>query len=239
MPVFRLPEVELLFPPVELAEEGGILAVGGDLSPSRLLLAYASGIFPWYSREDPIMWWSPDPRCVLYPGTVHISKSMRKLFRKKRFTVTLDREFEEVIRSCGAIPRRHEDGTWITGEMIDAYIELHQRGYAHSLEVWDGDELAGGLYGVALGHNFSGESMFSRVPNASKYGFITLSMLLEERSYVMLDCQVPNPHLLSMGAVEIPRHQYINDLAQAVTDPVSPGSWGEWDVSSLLDKIFL
>ncbi|MEM9718629.1 MAG: leucyl/phenylalanyl-tRNA--protein transferase, partial [Bacteroidota bacterium] len=178
------------FPPVDLANPDGLLAIGGDLSPEKLLIAYQSGIFPWYSEGQPILWWSPDPRFILYPAKLRFSRSMKQTFRKNIFTVTYDKAFGKVISLCKRIPRKGQEGTWITPEMQEAYMQLHRLGLAHSVEVWREDRLVGGLYGLALGKCFFGESMFSLESNASKMGFISLVKRLEERKYQLIDCQV-------------------------------------------------
>jgi leucyl/phenylalanyl-tRNA---protein transferase len=203
--IFRLPDKEIAFPDPELAEEDGLLAVGGDLSPARLLLAYRMGIFPWYSEETPILWYSPHQRFVLLPAELRISKSMRQVLRSDKFRVTLNTCFADVIRSCAAIGRKDQPGTWITPEMQDAYITLNQMGHAHSVEVWLGDELAGGLYGVHQGPVFCGESMFSNVSNASKTALI---WLCRHGGYQLIDCQVHTEHLESLGAKFIERKEY-------------------------------
>lgn len=197
------------FPPTyqALTDPNGLLAVGGDLSPNQLLAAYQRGIFPWFDETQPILWWSPSPRLVLKPSELHVSKSMRKLLRRAPFTVTTDTAFEQVIAAC-AEPRDGQDGTWITEEMQEAYILLHQLGFAHSVEVWDDEHLIGGLYGVALGRVFFGESMFSRASNASKYGFITLIQALQKLDFGLIDCQVHTDHLSSLGAKEVDRQTF-------------------------------
>ncbi|GAB4167605.1 MAG: leucyl/phenylalanyl-tRNA--protein transferase [Geothermobacteraceae bacterium] len=214
MPVYRLGP-DLVFPPVEMAEASGLLAVGGDLSPGRLLLAYSMGIFPWFNEGDPILWWSPDPRCVLYPGELHISRSLRRTLRRGTFQVSFDRAFDQVITECAAVRLEVGDETWITGEMAAAYRELFRLGYAHSVEVWDAHGLAGGLYGVALGRFFFGESMFSRRKDASKVALATLAHSLRQAGYLLIDCQLPNPHLYSMGARDLPRKRFLDQLADA------------------------
>ena len=190
----------LTFPPLANAmrEPNGLLAAGGDLSADRLIQAYRHGCFPWFSEGQPILWWSPDPRTVLFPEELHISRSLGKLLRKQRYQVSFDRDFAAVIQACAA-PRDYADGTWITDDMQDAYIELHARGHAHSVEVWDNGELVGGLYGLAMGQLFFGESMFSRKSNASKFGFITLARRLAYEGYYVIDCQQPNAYLQSLG----------------------------------------
>ncbi len=203
------------FPDARLAmdEPDGLLAVGGDLRVDRLLNAYRHGIFPWFSDDQPILWWSPDPRCVLFPEKLYTSRSMAKLLRQDKFTITVDEAFSEVMRQCAA-PRADQDGTWITEEMFHAYCTLHQQGHAHSAECWYQGELVGGLYGVAIGQVFFGESMFSRVSNASKAAFITLTNQLIRWDYQLIDCQVETEHLLSLGAENIPREQFLQQLNQ-------------------------
>ncbi|WP_426669486.1 leucyl/phenylalanyl-tRNA--protein transferase [Mucilaginibacter sp. McL0603] len=203
--IFRLDE-RLLFPDPSYAEEDGLLAVGGDLSTSRLLLAYQSGIFPWYSDDTPILWYSPHERFVLFPDELKISKSMRQVIKSGRFVVTRDKYFEKVIDACSAIGRKDQDGTWITDDMKNAYLRLHNEGYAHSVEVWEQDNLVGGLYGVQIGTVFCGESMFSLVSNASKMALINLC---NSGKYTLIDCQVHTEHLESMGARMIDRKEYM------------------------------
>jgi leucyl/phenylalanyl-tRNA--protein transferase len=203
--IFRLDE-RLLFPEPDLAEPDGLLAVGGDLSTNRLLLAYQNGIFPWYSDDSPILWYSPHERFVLYPQELKISKSMRQVLRSGRFRVTVDTCFADVIKACSIAPREGQDGTWITDDMQAAYIKLHAEGYAHSIEVWENDQLAGGLYGIQAGAVFCGESMFSQVSNASKTALI---YLCQTNKFELIDCQVHTDHLESMGARMISREQYV------------------------------
>jgi leucyl/phenylalanyl-tRNA--protein transferase len=202
---------EIAFPPVHLAEPDGLLAVGGDLSVERLLLAYQSGIFPWYEGEH-ILWWCPDPRFVLTPDTLKVSKSMRQLLNRKAFHFTINHDFEGVINNCKNIERRGQNGTWITESMKAAYIRLHKLGYAHSAEVWHNNELVGGLYGVRLGHVFFGESMFSKMSNASKFAFICFVQELKANQVELIDCQVYTEHLESLGARMIPRSDFIQRL---------------------------
>jgi leucyl/phenylalanyl-tRNA--protein transferase len=206
---------ELIFPPVHLAEPDGLLAVGGDLSVDRLLLAYQSGIFPWYEGQH-ILWWCPDPRFVITPDTLKISKSMKQLLNKKAFRFTLNAAFSTVIDHCKSIARRGQSGTWITDSMKAAYIRLHQLGYAHSAEVWLDDQLVGGLYGVRLGNVFFGESMFSKVSNASKYAFISFVQHLKQDDVQLIDCQVYTEHLESLGAHMIPREDFIQRLTTLI-----------------------
>lgn len=185
----------------------GLLAVGGDLTPARLLNAYRRGIFPWFGEHDPILWWSPDPRMVLFPDKLRISRSLDKTLRRDKFGISFDRAFSRVIRAC-AEPRRNEPGTWLSSEMISAYEQLHEEGIAHSAEAWQGEQLVGGLYGIALGRIFFGESMFSRVSNASKVAFVNLVRKLQQAGYLLIDCQVYTAHLESLGAHLIPREEF-------------------------------
>lgn len=202
----------LRFPSVEEADKDGFLAMGGDLSPERLLLAYKSGIFPWFGDDAAILWWSPDPRMVLYPSKVKVSKSMRKVMQKGQFTLTRNTCFEEVIEQCATVPRKQQDGTWITPKVKEAYKILFQKGFVRSYEVWENGYLVGGLYGVDLGHVFFGESMFSKVPNASKYAFITMAQELLEENYALVDCQLHTPHLESLGGELISRAKFLEIL---------------------------
>jgi leucyl/phenylalanyl-tRNA---protein transferase len=203
---------ELFFPPVSETNQNGILAFGGDLSPERLILAYKSGIFPWFNIDEPIIWWAPNPRMVLFLEELVISKSMRNIINRKGFNVTFNQNFREVISNCQKIKRKDENGTWITNDMINAYCKLHDLGIAKSVEVWKNQELVGGLYGVDLGHVFCGESMFSKVSNASKFAFINLVNDLKSKNYQLLDCQVHNDHLKSLGCREIDRIDFMKIL---------------------------
>ena len=200
---------ELYFPPVEKSDRYGVLALGGDLSTERLTLAYKSGIFPWFEDGEPIIWWAPPKRMVLFPDEIKISKSMRNIINREEFSITENQRFLDVITNCAEISRQGQRGTWITDAMLDAYCELHENGLAKSIEVWKDGELAGGLYGVDLGHVFCGESMFSKVPNASKFAFIMLAQKLNRENYKLLDCQVYNDHLATLGAREIPRSEFM------------------------------
>jgi leucyl/phenylalanyl-tRNA--protein transferase len=202
------------FPPPSSADPRGILCTGGNLSPGLLLSAYEQGIFPWYNEDEPILWWSPDPRFVLFPEELHVSQTMRKLLRREDFELCLDRDFPSVIRACASSPRPGQDGTWIGPEMIEAYIELHRLGYAHSAEARRGGELVGGLYGVSIGSVFFGESMFSRADDASKAAFIPLVWRLCEEGFTLIDSQVYTDHLAGLGAREIPRIEYLRLLAE-------------------------
>ena len=219
-------KTDLWFPDVEESTEEGIVAVGGDLSVERLILAYSKGIFPWYSSDkSPILWWSPDPRFVLLPSQLKISKSMRPLFNQNKFQVTWDQNFEDVIKNCQKIERDDQPGPWITSKMLAAYIQLHQKGYAHSVEVWLDNELVGGLYGISLGKVFFGESMFAKVSNASKFGFISLVKQLIKKDFVLIDCQQETKHLESLGASAIKRKDFIDILNHNNIEETYIGSW--------------
>ena len=230
MPIFWLPK-EIQFPNPELADEEGVLALGGDLKMERLLEAYRNGIFPWYAENEPIIWWSPDPRFVLYPDKLKISKSMRQVLNRKIFNITFDQDFESVIRNCRQIKRKGQWGTWITREVLTAYCQLHNEGYAHSVEVWREGNLVGGLYGVSLGKCFFGESMFSRESNASKAGFIALAKKLKQLGFHLIDCQVYTKHLESLGAEHISRKRFLAQLEGGLKFPTMKGNWGKLDVS--------
>lgn len=224
MPIYRLPR-EPVFPDPARAEPDGLLAVGGDLAPERLLTAYAEGIFPWYSDSTPILWWSPDPRLVLEPERLHVPRSLRRTIRAGTYRVTADEAFARVIGRCAERPRPGQDGTWITEEMRDAYVRLHELGFAHSFEAWEGDELAGGLYGVSLGAAFFGESMFADRPDASKVAFVRSVEWLASRDVNIIDCQVKTEHLLRFGAREVPRATFLRRLAAALRSPTRRGRW--------------
>lgn len=216
--MFLLDSEEIAFPDPALYDfEGGLLAMGGDLSPERIWFAYQNGIFPWFNPEDDILWWCPDPRFVLLPENLKISKSMKKILREGKFTFTENKCFEEVMKNCQAAERKGQDGTWITDEMIKAYSTLHRYGKAKSIEVWENDELVGGLYGVDLGHIFCGESMFAKVSNASKAGFIYFVEKYKNH-YELIDCQVYTEHLASLGAKEIPKREFLKILKQNFSD---------------------
>ncbi len=226
MPIFWLSEHSNDFPNPELSNRNGMLAAGGDLSPERLLIAYQSGIFPWYNPEDYILWWSPDPRFVLFPSDLKMAKSMRPFFNQAKFRVSFDGHFERVMRLCGKTHRKGQQlGTWISEEMIEGYTALHALGYAHSVEVWQEEELVGGLYGIALGKCFFGESMFTQVSNASKFGFITLVRRLEELGYQLIDCQQQTGHLATLGAGAISRKKFLKFLQENRANPTHRGSW--------------
>ncbi len=214
------------FPPVDraLRDPDGLLAVGGNLEMNRLLSAYRKGIFPWFNPGQPVLWWSPDPRAVLFPAELHLSRSLRRTFRRNRYRWSIDEDFEGVIRGCASTPRRDQAGTWITGDMLSAYLALHAGGYAHSVEAWDGDVLAGGIYGVALGRVFFGESMFSRSPDASKTAVVVLVREMIARGFAALDCQVASDHLATLGSRDIPRAEFLHLLEQYAQHD-SPGRW--------------
>jgi leucyl/phenylalanyl-tRNA--protein transferase len=224
MPIFLLTD-DLIFPPVHLANAEGLLAVGGDLSPERLLLAYQSGIFPWYSEGDPILWWAPDPRLILKTDELIVSRSLRKTMRKGCYRVTRDTNFKHIINACSQTPRKSGPGTWITPEMASAYNRLHQMGYAHSFETWCAGKIVGGLYGVSLGHCFFGESMYSVMADASKVALAALAAFAEDQNFEFIDCQLPTNHLKSMGAREIPREDFMKWLTLSLQFPSLKGRW--------------
>lgn len=226
MPIFWLSD-KLAFPAQHLAEPDGVLALGGDLSPERLILAYKHGIFPWYNEGEPIIWWSPNPRFVLFPANLKVSKSMRQVLRRQIFTVTFDQDFRAVMENCQQSKRRGQSGTWITEEMLTAYCNLHDLGYAHSVEVWQEGTLVGGLYGISLGKCFFGESMFAKVSNASKTGFITLVRKLQARGFKLIDCQTHSNHLESLGANFIPRKDFLRLLKVNQGEQTMRGNWGK------------
>ena len=224
MPIFRLVQ-DPVFPPPDYADPSGLLAVGGDLSSERLMEAYRAGIFPWYSDDQPILWWSPDPRLVLELDNFKMSRSLRKIVDKGIFEVTFDQAFEEVIRTCASLPRAGQSGTWITNEMQGAYIHLHGLGYAHSVESWFGGKLAGGLYGVSLGKAFFGESMFHLKSDASKVALATLVKKLRNWDFHFIDSQMTTEHMLSLGAKEVPRRIFLKRLQSALRHPTKRGRW--------------
>lgn len=218
MPVFRLTD-DLLFPPPHLADPDGLLAIGGDLTPERLLLAYSSGLFPWFNADQPPLWWSPEPRCIIDPERMHISRTLRKTLRRRFFHVTCDRDFPAVIRACARVRENIGEETWITGQLIDSFLALHETGYAHSLECWLDGNLVGGLYGVSLGRCFFGESMFHTARDASKVALAHLARMAAREGYELIDCQLPNRHLTSLGACEIPRIDFLSRLEKAGVRP--------------------
>lgn len=224
MTIYRLSE-ELGFPDPRKAEADGLIAIGGDLSPERVLLAYHCGIFPWYSDGQPYMWWSPTPRMLMYPEQFHVSKTLRRKLKSEKYQVRFDTQFSEVIRTCSEIPRSHEEGTWITEEMIAVYTELHRMGYAHSVEVYLDDRLIGGQYGLSLGRAFFGESMFSHEADGSKIAFANLAALLNIWQFDFIDCQLTTNHLQSLGAVEVPRESYLIQLDETLNYAHHRCSW--------------
>ncbi len=224
MPVFLLPDRETRFPPPHLATREGILAVGGDLRPERLLEAYRRGIFPWYDARSPILWWSPDPRCVLFPSDLHVPRSLDRLIKKGLFHFTVDRSFEDVLCGCARTPRPGQHGTWLVPEMHAAYLRLHKLGIAHSVEAWQDGALAGGFYGLSLGTAVFGESMFFTAPNASKAAFAWFARRMAERDCRVIDCQQTTAHMLRFGASEIPREKFLRLLEAAVKE--SGVEWG-------------
>lgn len=208
-----IPDFEWVqFPNPLMAEDEGLITVGGNLSASMLLSAYRQGLFPWYNEGEPVLWWCPNPRYVLPVGQVKVSKTMNQLLRKNEMELRVNTAFDSVIRCCGSIQREGQDGTWITEDIVNAYTHLHRLGYAHSIETWQNGELVGGLYGVAIGKCFFGESMFAKVSNASKFSLIKLDHLLTEQNFVLIDCQIATEHLISMGAKSMPRFQFLNIL---------------------------
>ncbi|HKK32530.1 MAG TPA: leucyl/phenylalanyl-tRNA--protein transferase [Desulfomicrobiaceae bacterium] len=222
--VYSLPE-ELVFPHPSLAEPDGLLAVGGDLSVDRLVLAYANGIFPWYAENSPILWWSPDPRLILLPGDVHVPRSLRRVLNQGRFQITADKAFDRVVRNCAKVDRNEGYGTWLVPEMIAAYEELHRIGLAHSFEAWHDGALVGGLYGVALGRAFFGESMFHLVADSSKVAFVSAAAMLARRGYELIDCQQTTAHLLRFGGFETDRADFLDRVERALKHPTDQGSW--------------
>jgi leucyl/phenylalanyl-tRNA--protein transferase len=224
MPVYQLSD-ELIFPLPEHAEPDGLLAVGGDSSVERLLLAYRMGIFPWYDEDTPILWWSPDPRLMLKPKDLRVSKRLERTIKQAPFKITLDEAFADVMGGCAHVKRPRQKGTWIMEEMIDAYCSLHREGYAHSVESWQDGKLVGGLYGVALGRAFFGESMFARVSDASKVAFVHLTRLLESWKFSLIDCQVTTSHLESFGAREVPRPEFLKMLRAALRYKTRQRKW--------------
>ena len=228
MPVFWLSEDHLAFPDPALANEDGILAIGGDLSVERLLRAYQIGLFPWFNPEDPILWWSPDPRFVIFPNELKVAKSMRPYFNQNKFQFTADTQFEAVMRGCKNQWRKGQGGgTWISEDMISAYVKLHRLGFAHSFEVWQAGELVGGLYGLCLGKVFYGESMFAKVSNASKFGFIKMVRQLQKWDFWLVDCQQETAHLRSLGGRSISREKFLDYMKKNESEPTRKGSWEE------------
>ncbi len=233
MPVFRLDD-RLVFPPVHLAEDG-LLALGGDLRPERLLLGYTQGIFPWYAENLPILWHSPDPRMVMTTRDLIVQKSLKKVIRRAPYELRMDSAFLRVLEGCAAVPRPGQAGTWLIPEMVDAYTKLHELGFAHSIEAWQGTNLVGGLYGVSLGSAFFGESMFARAPDASKVAYVACVRQLDSWGIGLIDCQVHTEHLERFGAYEVSRVNYLEMLRVALDEPTKRGKWAfelDWDVFS-------
>jgi len=218
-----------IFPDPREASDEGLLAYGGDLNPNRILTAYRKGIFPWFNEGDPILWWSPDPRLLLYPKEFKVSKSLRRVIRNRGFEIEFDRDFRSVIEYCSTVPRSGQDGTtWLTNEMKEAYIELFNMGFAHSVETYYRGELVGGFYGVAMGKAFFGESMFSLMSDASKVALKSLSDILAQKDYRFIDCQVPTEHLISLGAKLVDRDEFLDQLEEALNESSDLGSWRDW-----------
>ena len=224
MSVYQLPETGISFPDPYDAEPDGLLAVGGELTPHRIVAAYCSGIFPWYNEDSPLLWWSPDPRCILLPEEFHLPRSLARVLKAGTFTFTLDAAFRQVITACSG-PRGDYDGTWLVPEMIEAYTNLHQLGLAHSVEAWCDGELAGGLYGISLGSVFFGESMFFHRPNASKAALAYLVSQLQAASFTLIDCQQQTDNLMRFGAKPVPRAEFMRILAEGLNAPLRRGSW--------------
>ncbi len=226
MPLFRLSK-RLDFPPAWLARSDGLLCIGGDLTPKRLILAYENGIFPWFSKNEPILWWSPDPRLILVPGNIKISKSLNKKIKKNVYSLSINNAFEQTISSCSKPRNNGHQGTWLVDEMIEAYIGLHKLGYAHSIETWKDDKLVGGLYGICLGGSFFGESMFSFETDASKIALVALANYLKKYNFDLIDCQVTTNHLLSLGAFEISRNEFLDSISSSVQRKDIGNIWGK------------
>lgn len=224
MPVYRIPEAHL-FPDPRLADPSGLLGVGGDLHPARVLLAYRMGIFPWFNEGDPVLWHSPDPRVVLYPDELTVPRSLGKRIRQGRYRITMNQAFEKVIRACGETWRPGQGGTWITEDMVDAYVALHRANFAHSIEAWSGEDLVGGLYGVSIGQVFAGESMFARAPDASKVAFVHFVRQFQRWGGTVVDCQVQTEHLQRFGSRPISREAYLTHLDQGRDRLVRSGAW--------------
>jgi len=227
MPVFALQSDLPFFPDPHQADRSGLIAIGGKLEPDWLIEAYTIGIFPWFNNDDPIMWWSPSPRAVVVPGEVKKPKSMNYVFRDNIFELKIDHSFEEVIKNCKSVPRKGQDGTWITEDIQRAYMQMFELGFAHSFETWQNYELVGGLYGISLGTFFFGESMFSKVSDSSKFAFISMSEILKKNGFSMIDCQIPNPYLESMGCKKMSRKKYLELLWKNDISVTIKGNWSE------------
>ena len=224
--LYQLNDDDCFFPPADRANGEGLLAFGGDLSPQRLIVAYANGIFPWYSENEPLLWWSLDPRLIIRPGEMRVSKSLRRTLRNSKFEVRIDTNFRDVMLHCAETPRKDQDGTWIMDEMVDAYCELHDFGIAHSFESYLDGELVGGLYGIAIGQVFFGESMFHTVTDASKVAFYHLHQFLLSHDFKLIDCQQETSHLMSLGAYTIPRSEFLDELKGLTEEATLVGNWG-------------
>ncbi|GAB5538290.1 MAG: leucyl/phenylalanyl-tRNA--protein transferase [Salibacteraceae bacterium] len=227
MPIYQLNEA-MAFPRPELADDDGLLAVGGDMSVERVMLAYEHGIFPWYHEEQPILWWSPPRRMMLYPGKLKVSKSLRRSIKNKGFELRIDFAFYEVIMNCAQVKRKDQEDTWINQDTIAVFQKLHNLGFAHSFEIWKANELVGGLYGLSLGKAFFGESMFSKETDASKAAFYYLHAFIVQQNFHFVDCQLHNDHLASLGAYEVPREQYLSELKSALAYPDIIGKWNQY-----------
>lgn len=224
--LYQLNDDDCYFPPADYANKEGLLAFGGDLSPQRLVIAYANGIFPWYSENEPLLWWSLDPRLIIRPGEMKVSKSLRHTLKSGKFETRIDTNFREVMLHCAETPRKDQDGTWIQDEMVDAYCELHELGIAHSFESYHSEELVGGLYGISIGKVFFGESMFHTVTDASKVAFYHLHQFLQAHDFKLIDCQQETEHLMSLGAYSIPRKNFLEELKVLTAEPTLVGDWG-------------
>lgn len=231
--LYQLNDEDCFFPPADRANKDGLLAFGGDLSPQRLVVAYANGIFPWYNENEPLLWWSLDPRLIIRPGEMRVSKSLRRTIRSGKFEVRIDTNFREVMLHCAATPRKGQEGTWIQDEMVGAYCELHNLGIAHSFEAYQDGELVGGLYGVSIGKVFFGESMFHTVADASKVAFYHLHQFLQEHDFKLIDCQQETSHLMSLGAYSIPRKDFLEELKVLTVEPTLAGNWGTGKTEAL------
>ena len=235
--IFQLNDEDCFFPPADRANADGLLAFGGDLSSQRLIVAYTNGIFPWYNEDEPILWWSLDPRLIIRPGEMKVSHSLKHTLKSGKFAVKIDTNFRQVMLHCAETPREGQDGTWIQDEMVDAYCQLHELGLAHSFETYEDDELVGGLYGIAIGKAFFGESMFHIVTDASKVAFYHLHQFLLKNNFQLIDCQQETGHLKSLGAYPIPRSEYLEELKKLTTEPTIVGNWGKNDCEEMLLNI--
>jgi len=231
--IYQLNDDDCFFPPASHANRDGLLAFGGDLSPQRLIVAYANGIFPWYTEDDPILWWSLDPRLVIRPGEMKVSKSLKHTLKSRRFECSIDTNFREVMLHCAETPREGQDGTWILDEMVEAYCHLHELGIAHSFETYLEGELVGGLYGVSIGKVFFGESMFHTVSDASKVAFYHLHQFLKNNGFQLIDCQQVTSHLMSLGAYPIPRSDFLEELKSLIREATLVGNWGGKECESM------